>query len=70
MEIERQTGEIRRALAGTRGESLSEGQEEQWMGAFEREGKQFLDQMLLVRSIFLHLDRSYVLAAPDLFSIW
>ncbi|BGP57050.1 hypothetical protein JCM8202v2_004688 [Rhodotorula sphaerocarpa] len=70
MEIERQTGEIRRALAGTRGESLSEGQEEQWMGAFEREGKQFLDQMLLVRSIFLHLDRSYVLAAPDLLSIW
>ncbi|POY71627.1 hypothetical protein BMF94_5320 [Rhodotorula taiwanensis] len=70
MEIERQAREIRRALAGHEGETLAEGQEEQWIGSFEREGKQFLDQMLLIRSIFLHLDRSYVLSSPGLLSIW
>ncbi|GAA5882845.1 hypothetical protein JCM3774_006868 [Rhodotorula dairenensis] len=71
METERQTGEIRRALGGVGGnEPLMEGQEEHWMEQFQREGKQFLDQVLLVRSIFLYLDRTYVLSSAELLSIW
>lgn len=70
METERQTGEIRRALVGSGDEPLMEGQEEHWMEQFQREGKQFLDQVLLVRSIFLYLDRTYVLSSAELLSIW
>lgn len=71
METERQTGEIRRALAGPGGDdTLMEGQEEHWMEQFQREGKQFLDQVLLVRSIFLYLDRTFVLSSAELLSIW
>jgi len=68
MEIERQAGEIRRVLNNTGGTST--GTEEKWLKEFETEGKQFLDQMLLVRSIFLQLDRTYVLQSPGLLSIW
>ncbi|GAA5826653.1 hypothetical protein JCM5353_005003 [Sporobolomyces roseus] len=68
MEIERQAGEIRRVLNSTGGSSA--GTEEKWLKEFETEGKQFLDQMLLVRSIFLQLDRTYVLQSPGLLSIW
>lgn len=70
METERETGEIRRALVGSGDEPLMEGQEEHWMEQFQREGKQFLDQVLLVRSIFLYLDRTYVLSSAELLSIW
>ncbi|GAA5986059.1 hypothetical protein JCM10908_006388 [Rhodotorula pacifica] len=74
METERQTGEIRRALVGGAADGgddvLMEGQEEHWMEQFQREGKQFLDQVLLVRSIFLYLDRTYVLSSAELLSIW
>ncbi|GAA6015035.1 hypothetical protein JCM10207_008711 [Rhodosporidiobolus poonsookiae] len=68
MEIERQAGEVRRALAKT--DDVGEGSEERWLGEFARESQQFLDQMLLVRSIFLQLDRTYVLQKPGLLSIW
>ncbi|GAA5868593.1 hypothetical protein JCM1840_005500 [Sporobolomyces johnsonii] len=68
VEIERQAGDVRRVLA-EKGDVV-EGMEERWLSGFEKEGKQFLDQMLLVRSIFLQLDRTYVLQAPGLLSIW
>ncbi|GAA6006124.1 hypothetical protein JCM11491_002039 [Sporobolomyces phaffii] len=67
MEIERHAGDIRRALSSA---SDGEHEEETWLGEFEREGRRFLSQMLLVRSIFLQLDRTYVLQSPALLSIW
>lgn len=67
MEIERQAGEIRRVLTAA---EASEGAEERWMGLCEEEGKRFLQQMLLVRSIFLQLDRTWVLQTPGVLSIW
>lgn len=69
MEIERQAGEIRRVLLSAENDETA-GKEESWLGAFDKEGKQFLNQMLLVRSIFLQLDRTYVLQSPALLSIW
>lgn len=70
MEIERETGELRKILAGSADGMMHEGQEEKWMNEFEREGKRFLDQVLLIRSIFLQLDRTYVLNSAGLLSIW
>ncbi|GAA5975364.1 hypothetical protein JCM5350_006451 [Sporobolomyces pararoseus] len=69
MEIERQAGEIRRVLLSDQNEETT-GKEESWLAGFDKEGKQFLNQMLLVRSIFLQLDRTYVLQSPALLSIW
>ncbi|GAA6062544.1 hypothetical protein JCM10212_004310 [Sporobolomyces blumeae] len=68
MEIERQAGDIRRSLA--RASDGGTGTEERWLAEFEKEGSAFLQQMLLVRSIFLQLDRTYVLQSPGLLSIW
>lgn len=66
MEIERQVGEIRKDLCqGVVGQEL-----ELWMAGLETEWKRFLDQMLLIRSIFLHLDRTFVLQSAGLLSIW
>ncbi|BGP34146.1 hypothetical protein JCM10296v2_005961 [Rhodotorula toruloides] len=70
MEVERETGELRKILAGSADGMMLEGQEEKWMNEFEREGKRFLDQLLLIRSIFLQLDRTYVLNSAGLLSIW
>lgn len=67
MEIERQVGEIRKELH--RGEVV-QGTEEEWMGLLELEWKRLLEQMLLIRSIFLHLDRTFVLQSAGLLSIW
>jgi cullin-4 len=69
MEIERQAGEIRRVLLSDESDQMT-GKEEKWLGEFEKEGRQFLNQMLLVRSIFLQLDRTYVLQSPALLSLW
>ncbi|GAA6031535.1 hypothetical protein JCM8097_006505 [Rhodosporidiobolus ruineniae] len=69
LEIERHAGDVRRTLAAA-GDGAVEGHEESWLGEFEREGKLFLDQMLLVRSIFLQLDRTWVLSTPGMLSIW
>jgi cullin-4 len=70
MEVERETGELRKILAGSADGMIVDGQEEKWMSEFEREGKRFLDQMLLIRSVFLQLDRTYVLNSAGLLSIW
>lgn len=67
MEIERQVGDIRKELC--RGE-VGKGTEEEWMRLLELEWKRFLEQMLLIRSIFLHLDRTFVLQSAGLLSIW
>lgn len=67
MEIERQVGEIRRALMGLQ---VGDKGEEKWLESLEGEWKGFLNQMLLIRSIFLHLDRTFVLQSASLLSIW
>ncbi|BGP50287.1 hypothetical protein JCM10450v2_006203 [Rhodotorula kratochvilovae] len=67
LEVERECAQVRRALA--EGDVL-DGDEERWIARFEDEGRRFADQMLLIRSIFLQLDRTYVLQSPGLLSIW
>ncbi|GAA5889294.1 hypothetical protein JCM6882_000698 [Rhodosporidiobolus microsporus] len=69
MEIERAVRDVRRALSAA-GAEETEGKEERWLGEFEREGKTFLQQMSLSRSILLQLDRTFVLQTPGLLSIW
>lgn len=67
MEIERQAGDIRRELLKL---DMSSGSEELWLNSLEGEWKAFLEQMLLIRSIFLHLDRTFVLQSAGLLGIW
>lgn len=66
LEVERQTVEIRKELIS----SGAEGSEEQWLAGWEAQAKRFLEQVLLIRSVFLHLDRTYVLKEPGLLSLW
>ncbi|GAA5869095.1 hypothetical protein JCM8547_008696 [Rhodosporidiobolus lusitaniae] len=68
MEIERAAGGCRAALREG-GEKTDEG-EERWLGEVEKEGRGYLEKMLLVRSVFLTLERTYVLQTPGLESIW
>ena len=67
LEIERQAGEIKKELLKS---DCSTGVEEVWMKGLEGEWKAFLEQMLLIRSIFLHLDRTFVLQSSGLLGIW
>lgn len=67
MEIERQAGDIKKELLAS---DCTTGAEEVWLGMLETEWKKFLEQMLLIRSIFLHLDRTFVLQSTGLLSIW
>jgi cullin-4 len=69
MEIERQAGEIRKDLLKGEGDD-GDKSEERWLQGLEGEWKGFLNQMLLIRSIFLHLDRTFVLQSAGLLSIW
>ncbi|KAK4056958.1 hypothetical protein OIO90_001858 [Microbotryomycetes sp. JL221] len=43
---------------------------DQWLQTFQTESKQFLNQILLIRAVFLFLDRTFVLHNKDLLSIW
>lgn len=71
LEIERQTGEVRRKLMScSDGDAVADSQLETWLRLFDEQSRQFLDQVLLVRSVLLHLDRTYVLQSPTLLSIW
>lgn len=67
LEIERQAGEIKKELLTC---DCGTGVEEVWMKTLEGEWKAFLEQMLLIRSIFLHLDRTFVLQSSGLLGIW
>ncbi|BGP18529.1 hypothetical protein JCM10213_002958 [Rhodosporidiobolus nylandii] len=63
MEVERAVGEVRR--------SLTEGEEgESWLKALEEEAKAWLQKMLLVRSVLLQLERTWVLQTPGVASVW
>lgn len=66
MEIERQVGDIKREMLKV---ALDEMTEESWLQSLDAEWKGFLNQMLLIRSIFLHLDRTFVLQTTGLLSI-
>ncbi|KAL7008349.1 hypothetical protein EMMF5_002078 [Cystobasidiomycetes sp. EMM_F5] len=65
IEIERKVGEYATVLR--KGES-NDG--EAWLSQLNTIWKSFNEKMLLVRSVLLYLDRTYVLASPDLLSIW
>lgn len=67
MEIERNAGEVRKALLVP---DVVAGEEERWLTLLEGEWKAYLEQVLLVRAIFLHLDRTFVLQSAGLLSLW
>ncbi|KAL8293161.1 hypothetical protein RQP46_000855 [Phenoliferia psychrophenolica] len=67
MEIERNAGEVRKALLVP---EVVQGEEDRWLTVLEAEWKRYLDQVLLVRAIFLHLDRTFVLQSTGLLSLW
>ena len=82
IEVERRVGEIARRLRAPIEEADEAAAAESWLRRLELEWKRFLDQMvrgrsrarltpqLMVRSVFLHLDRTFVLHRPSLLSIW
>ncbi|GAA6057300.1 hypothetical protein JCM3770_001707 [Rhodotorula araucariae] len=69
LELERQCATIRRTLADNDPHS-TDVNDDRWVARFEDEARHFADQLLLVRSILLPLDRTYVLQSPTLLSIW
>ncbi|GAA5899821.1 hypothetical protein JCM8208_004573 [Rhodotorula glutinis] len=82
LELERAAGDLRRSLAAPVPDSAASATtassalgdkaaaHEAWIKLFDDEVGRFGDQVLLVRSVFLHLDRTYVLQSPALLSIW
>jgi len=82
LELERAAGDLRRSLAAPVPDSAAStttassalgvkaAAHEAWIKLFDDEVGRFGDQVLLVRSVFLHLDRTYVLQSPTLLSIW
>ena len=47
-----------------------EGSDEGFLGVWEKEARLWIEQVLLIRSVFLHLDRTWVIDQPGLLSIW
>ncbi|GAA5935007.1 hypothetical protein JCM3775_004674 [Rhodotorula graminis] len=82
LELERAAGDLRRSLAAPVPDSaatatadgsalgVKASAHEAWIKLFVDEVGRFGDQVLLVRSVFLHLDRTYVLQSSALLSIW
>ncbi|TNY22886.1 Cullin family-domain-containing protein [Rhodotorula diobovata] len=82
LEVERAAGDLRRELAAQPSSSSSVGvgagqggaddaqARERWIAKFDHEAESFARQVLLVRSVLLHLDRTFVLQSPALLSIW
>ena len=78
IELERKIGEIKLTLlsspdlpstsAFSQGAAASN--HETWLSLLESEWQTFKNQLNLIRGIFLHLDRGYVLAHKELLSIW
>lgn len=66
LEVERQTVEVRKEL----NQGAQEEGEESWLTRWDQQAKRFREQVLLIRSVFLHLDRTYVLREPGLLSLW
>lgn len=66
LEVERQTVEVRKELV----KGAQEEGEESWLTRWDQQAKRFREQMLLIRSVSLHLDRTYVLREPGLLSLW
>ncbi|KAM0790651.1 hypothetical protein ACM66B_004511 [Microbotryomycetes sp. NB124-2] len=69
LEIERAAGSVRRQLLTDQARSAAATSDE-WLQLFDSLTKQYTQQVLLVRSVFLYLDRTYVLANKDLLPIW
>lgn len=44
--------------------------DEQWLARLDVEWKRWTEQILMIRSVFTHLDRTYVLKNPSLSLIW
>lgn len=44
--------------------------DKEFLAGWEREARQWTEQVLLIRSVLLHLDRTWVLEQQGLMSIW
>lgn len=66
MEIEKQASQIRKSLA----ELTSTENQESWLRNLKLEWKRYCDALILVRSVFLGLDRGFILNSVGLLSIW
>ncbi|SCZ89398.1 BZ3500_MvSof-1268-A1-R1_Chr1-1g01155 [Microbotryum saponariae] len=69
LELERASSQLRRDLVQIVTPTTSRKNEEV-LAQIDERIKQFLDQTLLIRSVFLYLDRAYVLPLPTLLGIW
>ncbi len=65
LEIERQTGQVNRSIR-----QAVEGSDEGFLVVWEKEARLWIEQLLLIRSVFLHLDRTWLIDQPGLLSIW
>lgn len=79
LELERRIGEIARILSSSSDlpatssllDKRSQASSAQnWLMSLDNEWQTFQHQLNMVRGVFVHLDRGYVLAHKDLFSIW
>ncbi|KAK4052424.1 hypothetical protein OIV83_002226 [Microbotryomycetes sp. JL201] len=66
LEIERAASSIRRKLASEQSTATNH----EWLQLFETLAKEYTQQILLIRSVFLYLDRTYVLGNKELLPIW
>ncbi|KDE09586.1 hypothetical protein MVLG_00481 [Microbotryum lychnidis-dioicae p1A1 Lamole] len=69
LELERGSSQLRRDLVQIVIPTTSR-KNEDVLAQIDERIKQFLDQTLLIRSVFLYLDRAYVLPLPTLLAIW
>lgn len=65
LEIERQTGQVSRSLR-----EAVQGSDEGFLAEWNKEASLWIEQVLLIRSVFLHLDRTWVIDQQGLLSIW
>lgn len=65
LEIERQTAQVTKSLR-----QAVDGSDEEFLIAWEKEATLWIDQIILIRSVFLHLDRTWVIDQLEILSIW
>lgn len=76
IEVERRVGEIKHTLLsssllpGSSSIGAVSGNVPEWLALLHEQWLTFENQLNMVRGIFLHLDRGFVLQRKDLLSIW
>lgn len=79
IELERRVGEIKLSLLNSPNvpsqsafdpDGTLSNKSQAWLSGLESEWQTFKNQLNMIRGIFLHLDRGYVLAHKELLSLW